>query len=82
MVVEVQDKVVLLTTMQMMVDLEVEEVQHLLELLTLEDVELLVKEMMVVEEQKYQVVLGAEEEVPLLQVMMQPHKHQIQILCP
>mgnify|MGYP003123098085 CR=1 FL=1 len=74
-------KVVLQIKMEMMVGLEAEEVQRLLELLTLEDAELLVKEMMVVEEQKYQVVLVVEEVVLVLQVLMHPHKHQIQILC-
>ena len=67
--------------MEMMVDLEVEVALHLVELLTLEDVELLVKEMLVVKEQMvYQVVLGAEEEVLLLQVLMHLRKHQILVL--
>ena len=61
-----EHKVVLQIKMEMMVGLEAEEVQRLLELLTLEDAELLVKEMMVVEEQKYQVVLVVEEVVLVL----------------
>jgi|TARA_R100001163_G_C4896790_1_gene87198 hypothetical protein len=64
--VGVEHKVVLQIKMEMMVGLEAEEVQRLLELLTLEDAELLVKEMMVVEEQKYQVVLVVEEVVLVL----------------
>ena len=60
MEVEVGHKVVLLITMEMMVDLEVEEVQRLPQMLKPEDAELLVKEMMVVMEHKYQVVVAVE----------------------
>ena len=74
-----EHKVVLQIKMEMMVGLEAEEVQRLLELLTLEDAELLVKEMMVVEEQKCQVVLVVEEVVLVLQVLMHLHKHQVLI---
>ena len=48
-------------------------------LVTLEDAELLVKEMMVVEDQKCQVVLVVEEVVLVLQVLMHLHKHQVLI---
>jgi|TARA_R100000084_G_scaffold105421_1_gene62833 hypothetical protein len=64
--VEVGHKVVLLITMEMMADLEVEEVQHLPQMLKPEDAELLVKEMMVVMEHKYQVVVAVEGVVLVL----------------